>query len=162
MDNSSCLMGIERFVSRRGVASVIWRDNGTNFIASEKELLNNILDWNQLVLTETMVKKCIKWIFNPPIALHHGCVSERLVSSIKHISYAFFVNRRLTDKTLASTFFPVEQSLNAGTLVPASADATDLDVLTRNHFLVGTAGSSLPSISSSNFQHRKRYARAQA
>ena len=33
MDTSCCLMGIERFVSGRGLPSVIWSPNGTNFIA---------------------------------------------------------------------------------------------------------------------------------
>ena len=46
MDTSSCVMGIERFVSRRGIPFVIWSDNGTNFVATEKELLQNILQWN--------------------------------------------------------------------------------------------------------------------
>ena len=56
----------------------------------------------------------------------------------------------------------MEQSLNARPLVPASADATDLDSLTPNHFLFETAGSSLPPLSNCDFDHRKRYARAQA
>ena len=162
MDTSSSLMGIERFVSRRGVPSVIWSDNGTNFMASEKELLNNILNWNQQVLVETLVKKCIKWKFNPPSAPHHGGVWERLVRSFKHVFHAIIGNRRLTDEILTTTLCLAEQSLNARPLVPTSADATDLDVLTPNHVLLGTAGSSLPSTLSSDFDHRKHYARAQA
>ena len=43
MDPGSVVMGIERFVSRRGIPSVILSDNGTNFVASEKELLQNVL-----------------------------------------------------------------------------------------------------------------------
>ena len=43
MDTSSCVMGNERNVSRRGIPTVIWSDNGTNFVATEKELLQNIL-----------------------------------------------------------------------------------------------------------------------
>ena len=31
MDTSSCVMGIERFIARRGTSSVIWSDNVTNF-----------------------------------------------------------------------------------------------------------------------------------
>ena len=42
MDTSSCVMGIERFAARRGVPSVLWSDNGTNCIASEKELLKRV------------------------------------------------------------------------------------------------------------------------
>ena len=29
-------MGVERFCTRRGIRSVIWSNNGTNFVASEK------------------------------------------------------------------------------------------------------------------------------
>ena len=46
MDTSSCVMGIERFNARRGTPSVIWSDNGTNFVGAEKELLNCIQSWN--------------------------------------------------------------------------------------------------------------------
>ena len=162
MDTSSCVMGIERFVSRRGIPSVILSDNGTNFVASEKELLQNVLKWNQQSIAESMVKKGVSWKFNPPSAPHHGGVCERLVRSFKHTFYAILGNRRLTDEILTTVFCLVEQSLNARPLIPASADATDLDALTPNHFLLGTPGSSLPSHSKCDFDHRKRYARAQA
>ena len=96
MDTSSCVMGIERFCARRGIPSVIWSDNGTNFVASEKELLSNINNWNQKLLGKTLVKKGIKWKFNPPSAPHHGGVWERLVRSFKHVFYTLLGNRRLT------------------------------------------------------------------
>ena len=63
---------------------------------------------------------------------------------------------------MTTTFCLVEQSLNARPLVPASPDATDLDALTPNHFLLGTAGSVLPSHQRAEIDHRKRYVRAQA
>ena len=162
MGTSSCVMGIERFVSRRGTPSVIWSDNGTNFVATEKELLQNVLKWNHQSIAESMVKKGVNWKFNPPSAPHHVGVWERLVRSFKHTSYAILGNRCLTDEILTTVFCLVEQSLNARPLVPASADATDLDALTPNHFLLGTAGASLPSHSNCDFDHRKRYARTQA
>ena len=68
MDTSSCVMGIERFCARRGIPSVIWSDNGTNFVASEKELLSNINNWNQQVLSESLVNLGVKWKFNPQSA----------------------------------------------------------------------------------------------
>ena len=161
MDTSSCVMGIENFVPRRGVPFVIWSDNGTNYITSEKEVLNSILNWNQQIWTETLVKKCIKLKFNPPTAPHHGGVWEQLVRNFKHVFHATIGNRRLTDDILTTTFCLYEKSSNARPLVPASADATDLDVSTPNHFLLGTAGSSQPSTLSGDFDHRIRYARVQ-
>ena len=155
-------MAIERFAARRGTPSVLWSDNGTNFVASDKELLQNVRNWNQQVLTETLVKNGIQWKFNPPCAPHHGGVWERLVRSFKHVFYAVIGNRRLTDEILATTFRLVEKSLNARPLVPASADATDLDAITPNHFLHGTSSSVLPSHQQADIDHRKRYARAQA
>ena len=67
-------MGIERFAARRGPPSVLWSDNGTNFTAAEKELLQNVLNWNQQAITDNLVKKGINWKFNHPSAPHHGGV----------------------------------------------------------------------------------------
>ena len=46
MDTSSCVMGVERFVARRGTPAMIWSDNGTNFIGAEEELRESIEKWN--------------------------------------------------------------------------------------------------------------------
>ena len=86
----------------------------------------------------------------------------RASETFKHTFYAILGNRRLTDEILTTVFCLVEQSLNARPLVPASADATDMDALTPNYFLLGTAVSSLPCHSNCDLDHRKRYARAQA
>ena len=71
-------------------------------------------------------------------------------------------NRRLTDEIFSTTFCVVEQSLNARLLVPAGADATDLDALTPTHFLLGFSGSVPPLRQQADVDHRERYARAQA
>ena len=162
MDTSNCVMGIERFFSCRGFPSVIWSNNGTNFVATEKELLQNVLNWSHQAITESMVKKGIHWKFHRPSAPHHGDPWERLVRCFKHTFYAILGNRRFIDEILTTVFCLLEQSLNAHALVPASADATDMDSWTLNHFLLGTIVSSLPSHSNCAFDHRKRYARAQA
>ena len=46
MDTSSCVMGVERFVSRRGTPDMIWSDSGANFIGEEKKLRECIEKWN--------------------------------------------------------------------------------------------------------------------
>ena len=149
LDTSSCVIWIESFIARRDNPSILWSGNGTNFIASEKELLQNISNWNQQPLTEALVKKRITWKFNPPSAPHHGGVWERVVRSFKHVFYAAFGNRRLTDEILITTFCLVQQSMNARLLVPASSDATDLDALTPNNLLLGNRGFRLTVASAS-------------
>ena len=46
MDASSCVRGVERFVSWRGTPAILWSDNGTNFVGAEKELRENIEKWS--------------------------------------------------------------------------------------------------------------------
>ena len=37
VETSSCVMVVERFVSRRGTPVNIWSDNGTNFVGAKEE-----------------------------------------------------------------------------------------------------------------------------
>ena len=39
LDTNSCVMGVERFIARRGTPTTIMSDNGTNFVGAQKELL---------------------------------------------------------------------------------------------------------------------------
>ena len=55
----------------------------------------------------------------------------------------------------------MKQCLNARPITPVSPEATDLDALTPNHFLLGTASSTLPSHFCPEIDHRKRYVQAQ-
>ena len=162
MDTSSCVMGIERFIARRGTPSVIWSDNGTNFVGAEKELLNCIQSWNDQAPPE-LAKKGIKWKFNPPAAPHHGGSWERLVRCCKRVFYAIIGSRKLTPEVLETTFCLVEQSLNARPITSVSASPDGFGVLTPNHFLLGRNGTSFPSLSfQEHFDHRKQYIRAQS
>ena len=104
MDASSCVMGVERFVSRRGIPTIISSDNGTNFVGAEKELRENIEKWNTINIAVELAHKGIKWRFNPPSAPHQVGIWERLVRSFKRILYTILGTRRLTDEVLSTTF----------------------------------------------------------
>ena len=163
MDASSFVMGVERFVSRRGTFAVIWSDNGTNFVGAEKEPRENIEKWNTINITDELSHKGIKWRFNQPSAPHQGSIWERLVRSFKQILYTILGTRRLTDEILNNTFCLIEHALNSRPLTPVSTDPSDLGALTPNHFLLGNQGRSFLSIIGvDEFDHRKRYARAQS
>ena len=163
-DTSSCVEGIERIVSRRGAPSLHQPSGppvGRTSFASEEEMSNNILKWNQQVLTGILVKKCINYKFNFPNAPQHGGVWERLMKTFKLVSFAFIGNTNFTDEFLTTILCLAERSLNASSLVPAGANGNNLNVLTPNYSLLETASSLLSNLSTDS-DHWKQYARAQA
>ena len=60
MDASSCVMGLEWFVSRRGTPAIIWSDNST-FVGAEKELRESVEKWNTTNIAAELAHKGIKW-----------------------------------------------------------------------------------------------------
>ena len=163
MDASSCVMGVERFVSHRGTPANIWSDNGTNFVGAEKELRENIEKWNTTNIAVKLDPKGIKWRFNPPSAPHQGGIWERLVRSFRRMLYTIFGTCGLTDEVLNTTFCLVEQALNSRPLTPVSADPSNLGAITPNPCLLGNQATAISSIVGvDEFNHRKRYARAQS
>ena len=163
MDSSSCVMGLERFVCRRGTPAIIWSDIGTNFVGAKKEIRENIEKWISIKIAAELSQKNIKWRFNPPSAPHQGGKCERLVRSFKCPLYTILGIRRLNDKVLNTTFCLVEQALNSPPLTPVSAHQSDLGAITSNLFLIGNQATAIPSIVGvDEFDHRKLYARAQS
>ena len=163
MDTSSCVMGVERFGSRRGKLVMIWSDNGINFVGAEKELRESIETWNVVNIAAELAHKGIKWRFNPPSAPHQGGIWERLVRSFTRVLYTILGTRRLTDEVLQTTFCLVENALSSRPLTPVSADPCNFNAITPNHFPLGEYSTGVPSIvGNTQFDHRKRYAAAQS
>ena len=157
-----CVMDIERFISRRLTPSIIWSDNGTNFVGAEKELLLCIKNWNAEAPL-SLVHEGMKWKYNPPSAPHQGGAWEQMVRSCKRVFYAILGSRKLTDEILNRNMCLVEGSLNARPLTPVSDDPDSLEFLTPNHFVLGHHSLTFPSLrSSENYSHSICYARAQS
>ena len=92
-----------------------------------------------------------------------GGIWERLVRSFKRILYTILGTGCLTDEILNTTFRLVEHALNSRPLTPVSANPSDLGAITPNHFLLDNQATAIPSIVGvDEFDHRKRYARAQS
>ena len=134
MDTSSCVMGVEQFVSRSGTPALIWSDIGTNFIGAEKELREK---WNIVNIAAELTLKGIKWRFNPPSAPHQGGIWESLVRSFKRVLYTIVGTRRLTDEVLHTIICLMEIALNSRPLTSVSADPWDLNAIAPNQFLFG-------------------------
>ena len=74
LDDDSFLNTLQRMINRRGVLDAIISDNGTNFVAADRELC-------EIMCKDPRVKSSIsnmgiKWQFNPPYAPHFGGVFE--------------------------------------------------------------------------------------
>ena len=65
LETSSFLMALRRFIARRGCPKIIWSDNGTNLVAGERELRENIAAWNQEQICDSLTQNNIQWKFNP-------------------------------------------------------------------------------------------------
>ena len=78
--------------------------------------------------------------------------------------YAVLGNRSVTEDVLSTTMCLVEQTLNARPLTPASSDATDLEAINPNHFLLGNKNLCLPYLSGAEqfVDHRKLFRQTQA
>ena len=78
--------------------------------------------------------------------------------------YAVLDNRSVTEVVLSTTMCLVEQTLNARSLTPVSSDATDLEAITPNHFLLGNKNLCLPYLSGAEqfVDHRKLFRQTQA
>ncbi len=78
---------LKRFISRRGLPSLIWSDNGTNFVGAAREL-KNLYQFLQMQSTQENVSHClsdkkIKCKFIPQHAPHFGGIWEAAVKSTK-------------------------------------------------------------------------------
>ena len=156
-------MGFERFVPRRVTPAMIWSNNGTNFISAEKELQESFEKWNVVNIAAELAHNSIKWRFNPPSAPHQGGIWRSMVRSFKRVLYSILGTCRLTDEVLHTTFCLLENALNSRPLTPVSPDPCDLNAIMPNHFLLGEYSTGIPSVVGINeFDHRKRYARAQS
>ena len=164
LDTDCCLNAIMRFIARRGKPVRMISNNETNFVGAEKKLAEYMAAWNKRQIEEDLIQQGIRWKFNAPAAPHFGGVWERLVRSFKEQMYAVLGNRSVTEDVLSNTMCLVEQTLKARPLTQVSSDATNLEAITPNHFLIGNRNLCLPYLSGAEqfVDHRKRLRQTQA
>ena len=138
LDVDSFLSAFYRMINRRGLPEEIISDNGTNFVAAEKELrkLSNEIIKNPKFVS-TMISKKIKWTFNPPYAPHFGGVFEVMIKAAKK---AIVGNSDVTDEELMTAFTGAEALINSRPLTYQSANPQDDVPLTPNHLICGQLG----------------------
>ena len=80
LDTNGFINALRRCVSLRGCPATIFSDNGTKFLAGEKELRESSSEWNQTTIHDFLRQKNIIWKFNPPGASLIGGAWERIIS----------------------------------------------------------------------------------
>ena len=147
-------MALHRFIARRGKPQKLFSDNGTNFVAADRELAEEIQTINSLKLRGEMLLEAIEWSFNPPHAPHMGGAWERLIRSVKDILRHLIGDRLLTDEELTSFFCEAEKIMNDRPLTRMGSDATDPTPLTPNHLLLLRENNCKPSTEANDVRRR--------
>ncbi|XP_051157995.1 uncharacterized protein LOC127279598 [Leptopilina boulardi] len=81
LSTASFLLALRRHIARRGRPSIIYSDNGTNFVGLNNSLKR--IDFTKLAQTRAM--RQIQWIFNPPAAAWWGGFWERMNGILKRL-----------------------------------------------------------------------------
>ena len=134
MSASSFLDALARFRARRPGVRRLFSDNGTNFVAADKELRAEVEAWNASTRDELQLQG-VEWAFNPPVAPHRGGVWERLIRSAKrHLSFVL-QEENLSIETLATAIAQAEHVMNSRPITRVSAVVGEEGALTPMNFL---------------------------
>ncbi|KFD46219.1 hypothetical protein M513_12919, partial [Trichuris suis] len=164
LDVNSFLNAFRRFTSRRGTPTECYSDNGTNFIAGHRALVDGNLCLDANPIASHMTANRIKWHFNPPAAPHFGGAWERLIRSAKLAMQTTLHGQRITDEVLHTVVVETENVLNSRPLTRVRDEPEDGDALTPNHFLLGRPHSNMPLdlITPQEMNSKKQWRLAQA
>jgi hypothetical protein len=138
LDTDSCIQAIRRFTSVRGQPKEIWSDNGSNFVGAEREMKKSMDEIDQDKMNSAMTTEGTAWHFIPPYAPHMGGCWERMVRSIKTALKVILKERSPREETLRTAIAEAMNIVNGHPLTYVSSDPDDDQVLTPNHFLIGS------------------------
>ncbi|XP_070518841.1 uncharacterized protein [Cardiocondyla obscurior] len=131
LSTAALLMAIRRFIARRGRPSVIYSDNGTNFVG-----LNNMLkDLNFEKLARTLAMEQIQWKFNPPAAAWWGGFWERLNRVLKQLLRRTLKKSCLDYEEMSTVLLDCETVINARPITFLSNSEQNISPITPSMFL---------------------------
>lgn len=158
LSTKTFLAAFKRFVSRRGLCSEMYSDNGTNFVGANRELKTMFEDtMSQISLdaAEVLAVDGIKWHFIPANSPHFGGLWEAAVKAFKYHLKRIVDQSILTYEEFYTVLTLIEASLNSRPLCPMSSDPNDIEALTPGHFLTCGPLNAVPEPSVLNVQDNR-------
>ena len=122
----SFIATLRRFIARRGHPSMIWSDNGTNFVGANRELkeLCDFLEQQQVqgLISDFCTSRRIVWKFILERSPHLGGLWEAAVKSFKSHLKRVTTNIRLTFEGMTTVLSQIEACLNSRPLTVLSSN----------------------------------------
>lgn len=130
------IMVLENFISRRGIPSVIYSDNGRNFVGAETdihEMFDQMLNQTNDV-TRMLAEKRISFKRIPANASHMAGIWERAVGLVKYHLKRVMKDTKVTAREFDHVLKKIECCVNSRPLWAQSPNADDIEVVTPSHF----------------------------
>ena len=141
---------LRRFIAHQGKPSLIWSDNGTNFVGASRELRELALFLSEQKaqgdISDFCSSQCVTWSFIPERSPHFGGLWEAAVKSLKTHLRRVTANVTFTFEELTTILTQIEACLNSRPLVPICSDDDGMEALTPGHFLIGRPLESIPDV----------------
>ena len=140
---------LRRFIARRGYPTLIWSDNGTNFVGANREIkeFHEFLKKQQTngVISEFCSTSNVEWRFIPEHGPNFGGLWEVAVKSTKTHLRRIVGDVKLSFEEFTTVLAQIEACLNSRPLVYTnSPDDDGIEILTPGHFLIGQSMTLLP------------------
>ncbi|GFQ83781.1 integrase catalytic domain-containing protein [Trichonephila clavata] len=136
----------EKFISRRGLCTVIYSNNARTFKRAEIELRRLWTIINHPDVKEFCASKGVKWKYIIERGAWWGGFYERIVRSVKTILRKVIGKSFLTSEELETVLCEIETVLNSRPIRYIDSDSTGNFPLTPSHFLLGRRLTSLLAV----------------
>ncbi len=148
LTSQAFIAALRRFISRRGKPTLLWSDNGTNFVGANREIKELYGFLKQQVIQQEVSEFCscqgISWKFIPGHAPHFGGLWEAAVKGMKTHIKKVVSSVKLTFEEMYTVLTQIESCLNSRPLVPLPSDEDGVEALTPGHFLIGRSLELIP------------------
>ena len=138
-DSDLFIAAFSRFMSRRGLCSKLYSDQGTTFVGADTELRRMYRKGTEFCrdVIRHVGREGMQWKHNFPAVPHFGRIWEAVVKSVKHHIKRVVGETKLTFEEMSTLLCRIEACIISRPLLHLSDDHFDLSVLIPANFLIG-------------------------